>query len=409
MSTNLLGSLLSRGWVIAGVGLAGLTGVGVAVQDDGAAKPVPPAAIPAAIDPATAPNPLTRAAGGEPTIDETADPTIAKLAHDYQPILVVARADRFWPVSLKTVLSLEVGGKKTCRHVGNLCPPTVGDLSATAAGGDYLIYPGSPTNAQGQFEAVMQTLKIPESPATWITNVAAHPYKTAQFYVYFSGRVPDLKDNVEKSDEKLPESGLVNIQYWFFYPLNYLPFEFHRGKLGELGVYPAKATRHNVNYHEGDWEHVSVLLGQSRGPRSITYSPRYLYMARHDNEGRVYRWGNPDVEWDGDHPVVYAAFGGHTSYARCGSQPRRPKVHGVRPFFPVPKLRDRVICALPSPRERRAPVGPVLRFGPNTTLVELKRDSFACWPGRFGRVGTRGVSKGPKAPLRQGENKSECP
>jgi hypothetical protein len=406
MSTNLLGSLLSRGWVIAGVGLAGLTGVGLAVQDDGAAKPVPPAAIPAAIDPATAPNPLTRAAGGERTIDETADPTIAKLAHKYQPILVVARADRFWPVSLKTVLSLTVAGKTTCRH-GGACPPapTYGDLGPPGIDKDYLSYPGSPKNAQAEFEAVMQTLEIPESPATWITNVAAHPYKTAQFYVYFAGRVPDVKDNARTFDEKLPKSGLVNIQYWFFYPLNYLPIRFRDP--GKLGVDPTKATKHNTNYHEGDWEHVSVLLSPSAGSRGVSYSPRYLYMARHDNEGHVYRWSNPNLEWEGDHPVVYSAFGGHTSYRRCGPQARWPKKYRVRVRLPI---NDQVICEAPSPKYRRAPVGPLFRFGPNTTLVELKRDSWACWRGRFGRLKGGGVENGPKAPLRQGENSKarEC-
>jgi hypothetical protein len=397
MSPNLLGSLLSRGWVIAGIGLAGLTGVGIAVQDDGAAKPVPPAATPAAIDPATAPNPLTRAAGGEPTIEETADPTIAKLAHKYQPILIVARTDRFWPVSLKTVLSLDVAGKTTCRHQGPICPPAYADLPPSGDNGDYLVYPGSPKNAQGEFEAVMQVLGLGD-PSTWIMDVARHPYKTAQFYVYYSGRVPDLKDNVETSDAPLPESGLVNIQYWFFYPLNYLPIWFR--DVAKLGYDPAAATRRNANYHEGDLEHVSVLLKPSRR-RPVTYSPQFLYMARHDDEGRVYRWGNPDVEWDGDHPVVWSAFGGHTSYASCGSQVRRPIVLGKRRRLPI---KDHVVCPLLSSAGPRVPKGALLQFGTNTALVELKRDSWPCWLGRFGRLKGHGVENGPKAPLRQGEN-----
>ena len=80
--------------------------------------------------------------------------------------------------------------------------------------------------------------------------------------------------------------GGINVQYWFFYPYNQAPLFFD---------------------HEGDWEHVTVVLSTSGAPRAV-------YFSEHGNN-------NPGVyrSWDrvrklGDHPIVLSARGTHASY-----------------------------------------------------------------------------------------------
>lgn len=58
--------------------------------------------------------PAPRAPATEPTVDQTEPPDIAALARRYQPELVVARADRFWPVSIDTLIRLRSGASSTC-------------------------------------------------------------------------------------------------------------------------------------------------------------------------------------------------------------------------------------------------------------------------------------------------------
>src|SRR3954468_18180885 len=61
----------------------------------------------------TIPAPPLRAVNGEPTVSETDVPQEASLALRYEPVLKVAKVDRFWPVSVPTVLGLEMGGLHT--------------------------------------------------------------------------------------------------------------------------------------------------------------------------------------------------------------------------------------------------------------------------------------------------------
>lgn len=86
------------------------------------------------------------------------------------------------------------------------------------------------------------------------------------------------------------------IQYWFFYPYN----DFK-----------------GVSGHEGDWEHVTVVVEKSR---EIAVS---MYFSQHLG-GRLLPV-NPSPESgervtfvDGTHPVVYSAIGSHACYPRAG-------------------------------------------------------------------------------------------
>src|SRR5205807_2545072 len=114
-------------------------------------------------------------------------------------------------------------------------------------------------------------------------------------------------------------------------------------------------------FHEGDWEHVTVLLDPG------TRRPAYLWMARHADEGVALPWN--DVKLDDGHPVIYPSFGGHATY------PETCKAHARRKIFYVSA--DFVVCA-PG----------VFSFGyAATPLVDLAHVPWACWRGHFGKAG----------------------
>jgi hypothetical protein len=81
------------------------------------------------------------------------------------------------------------------------------------------------------------------------------------------------------------ETGKTAIQYWFQYYFNYWG-----------------------NFHEGDWEHVDVILDSSLEPVAAGYSEH--------NQGRKRPWQY--IEGSASHPVVYVARGSHANYFSPG-------------------------------------------------------------------------------------------
>ena len=157
----------------------------------------------------------------------------------------------------------------------------------------------------------------------------------------------------------------------------------------------------NTDLHQGDWEHVTVLLDPK------TLAPRWLYMARHSHEGQYYPWNSPLLSFDQGHPVVQAAFGGHPSYdAHC-----RERRRFIQPLDGA--VSDWVVCGSDRFAFRAA----------TTPLVDIARAPWACWKGHFGvatptevgnaRNGEGSVQRaidanyfvaGPRSPLWQAEN-----
>ena len=76
-----------------------------------------------------------------------------------------------------------------------------------------------------------------------------------------------------------------------------------------------------VEYHEGDWEAVEVVV--RRTARHGWWMPVSL---RHRPGTRPAAWR--DVERSASHPVVYSARGSHTPYGRPGEHARPVKVDG---------------------------------------------------------------------------------
>jgi hypothetical protein len=140
-----------------------------------------------------------------------------------------------------------------------------------------------------------------------------------------------------------------------------------------------------------------------------TFKPRWLYMARHADEGKFVAWDNPTLSFDQGHPIVQGAFGGHPTYEnRCGAQPRARLLN---------LSSDWVVCGSGRFAFRAA----------TTPLVDLAQTSWGCWKGHFGeakpglevnRLGEADTVlnksrefkfvAGPISPLRQAENSAVC-
>ena len=340
-------------------------------------------------------------AGDEATVAQTTPDALARLALKYQPTVLTSVADRFWPVTVSSVLA-ERGkdGARTCLVVDDRCrkqPPALSDLTPTGSDTDALDYPASLANdPTQQFLSYTRGLGFDDDDAsTWLSNPAKlNPWATGAVYFYYGGKVSANKRYGPLAD------GLLGLQYWFFYPYNYYPTVIQQQL---MLASPLGAIRYSSDLHEGDWEHVTVLLDPT------TLKPKYLYQARHDTEGALTAWANSALAFDGEHPIVQAALGGHPTYDnRCVGRPRK---------LLKSQTSDWVVCA-----------GGRYAFRATTTpLVDLARASWSCWPGHFGEATPeqrrlaalpesdprRWQAKvirvaGPQSPLMQAENAGAC-
>lgn len=349
-----------------------------------------------------------RANDGESPVEQTT-PGIAALARKLQPTLEVSVADRDWPVSVGALLADRgPAGQVTCLHEKRsshpVCPAGLGTLSRSEGdSGDYLQYPTpqatsvSPSPLNGEPEVEFQPFEAGQGVVTgslhhWLADPGVlDPWASAEIYFVDAGVVPSNFPGWPVRDPQVPP-GLLDLEYWFFYQYNYFPTLFDRHLMGAA---PLKGDLVNTDLHQGDWEHVDVLIAP------LTHRPEWLYLARHSNEGVFERWGSAAVPLDGTHPIIQAAFGGHPSYTGCGQQHRRT---------PVP-LSDWVVCGY----------GRFAFRGATTPLVDLRAASWGCWRGHFGYAGPDTISSanesfldrastsyyrvaGPPTPLRQAEN-----
>jgi hypothetical protein len=371
-----------------------------------------------------------RAVDGEPPIEQTTDPRIARLARAFQPTIEVTVADRFWPVSVGAVLA-DIGpdGARPCLVTSasaDQCRP-VDAVPLSGQPTDYLRFPTTanvrasalsenPAAQFRAFEAGQHT--ITGSLHQWLADPGLlDPWRTAQVYFYFAGPVhfagvsgqlpawPTVTAIPTPSDERDTSDGLVGLEYWFFYPYNYYPLVVRSSLMNGA---PIAGDVENVDLHQGDWEHVTVLLD------ARTLDPVALYTARHSNEGRFYSWHSPLLSFDDGHPIVQAAIGGHPTYpaptgqkgVRCGSY-TRTQGSGL--------LADWLVCGS----------GRYVFRASSTPLVDLAHTGWECWPGHFGeaRPGREVVKPnadtlttyvaryvhvaGPVSPLWQAENGSD--
>ncbi|HEX4833411.1 MAG TPA: hypothetical protein VH478_20230, partial [Trebonia sp.] len=90
------------------------------------------------------------------------------------------------------------------------------------------------------------------------------------------------------------DRGFVALQYWFLYAMN-----------------DWRSTFGGVNDHEADWEQVTLFLPDPPDPGD---RPAWVAFSSHDEAGDDLRrrHDDPDIEWRGTHPVVFAGAGSHS-------------------------------------------------------------------------------------------------
>jgi hypothetical protein len=345
---------------------------------------------------------------GEEPIERTT-PQLAALAKRFQPTVLVSATDPFWPVSVGALLE-DVGGdgQPTCLHLAGVrgcavAHPTLSDLDEQASSAaDFLRFPASPALSQdpaGQLEAFLRGQRGRNVPLPSLHERLADPglldpWASAQVYFFYAGYVNPA--NWPARNHAIG-TGLVGLEYWFFYPYNYYPTI--TSDLMEQA--PIAADVANTDLHQGDWEHVTVLLDPKTG------QPRWLYMAHHSNEGEYFAWNSPRLTFDEGHPIVQAAYGGHPTYpASCG--PRRRYANGLKGL-----VSDWLVCG----------AGRFAFRAHTTPLIDIAKTPWACWKGHFGvatpsevQAGKRNEDSfelarekyyevaGPRSPLWQAEN-----
>jgi hypothetical protein len=354
-----------------------------------------------------------RAVDGEAPIEQTSPPAIAALARRYQPTVLVTVADPFWPVSVGALLADRgATGQVTCIHTGGhvTCPAdpatTMNDLALGSGADDFLQYPvpGALTTEPGpQLAAFLRGQQAQPGPLPTLRQRLANPglvdpWRTAQVYFYYAANTNPATWPAPDRNIKGP---FIALQYWFFYPYNYYPTVFDAGLLNDA---PVAGDLINTDLHQGDWEHVTVLLDAK------TKQPLYLYTARHANEGQYYAWNSPLLTFDQGHVVVQAALGGHPTYdAHCREGLRFNSALGVIRG----RVADWVVCGS----------GRYAFRWQSTPLVDIATARWACWQGHFGVATSTEIGHakntessiqrtidsnyevaGPRSPLWQAEN-----
>jgi hypothetical protein len=356
-----------------------------------------------------------RAVDGEAPIEQTS-PGIAALARRFQPTLLVTTADPFWPVSVGALLADRgAGGQATClEHLPTMsCPaktprpaPTMADLAAPSAPDDFLEFPVSPalTSAPGpQLDAFLRgqpgySGSVPTLRARLANPGLLDPWMTAEIYFYYA-------ENTDPATWPAPDAAIkgkfIALQYWFFYQYNYYPTVVNPSLMNDD---PVSGDLVNTDLHQGDWEHITILLDYK------TKQPLWVYMARHSNEGEYYPWNSPLLTFDQGHVVIQAAYGGHPSYdAHCRESLRLAPALGIIRG----RVADWIVCGS----------GRFAFRWQTTPLVDIAKTSWACWRGHFGdatpseieaaklnegsiqrAINADYLVAGPRSPLWQAEN-----
>ncbi|HEX6781694.1 MAG TPA: GDSL-type esterase/lipase family protein [Solirubrobacterales bacterium] len=245
------------------------------------------------------------------------------LAEQYQPELVVDRHDHFWPVRVRSLFAIRDRRATVCRRVaggseGCLRLGTPGAFPWGSGAGEYLEYPAADNDVDEQHDQMVAALGTADPDAT-----------AAEYYL------------VHREPGKP-----ISIQYWFFYPFNYQPAGDHLDPGG---------------FHEGDFEGIGVLLS------ARSEEPRYVWMSRHNAEGRAFPWDDEALSRPDGHPRVFAARGSHATYENCEGQIRPSPIKGL--------INDRPTCD--SDRQ--------LHLLPEATpLIDLSHVGWGCWRGLFG-------------------------
>jgi hypothetical protein len=197
-------------------------------------------------------------------IAQPASPGDATLLPRHLPVLVLHPAERYPPVAVDAFLGAS----------DQLVRRPDGSFGAPAAPGD------APTRLDVRG-----------------CTVAMGPAEVACYEPLAAGP-PTVDGAVHR------RSGRIVLQYWFFAPVNlWSP------------VVPAAANAWQA--HEGDWEHVAVVL-DARG------APLHAGYAQHCGGVRV-PWSRVPLQRGTRRPIVHVGLGSHASYPRPGEHLTDPR------------------------------------------------------------------------------------
>ena len=217
------------------------------------------------------------------TAAEEGDPALAALARRFNPAMALPDADGPWPVSVRYTWS--EGANLQARTVA-----ADGDVlrTATAMAGselDRTPWHDLPAN-DGDGNRIEYWVDAPgddrprDGMSEWRRHWRASSAKTPTQYAhaFWLNRA----------------RGELVIQYWFFYPFN----EW-------------------INHHEGDWEHVNVVLSGPPGPARRASDARLGHASDYRAVGYEYYFHGHrldtarPIRTAGDHPLVFVGGHGH--------------------------------------------------------------------------------------------------
>ncbi|WP_224367833.1 Vps62-related protein [Hyalangium versicolor] len=157
-------------------------------------------------------------------------------------------------------------------------------------------------------------------PHGWNDNYLCN--KPLSNYTKVWTQIPADKDSLKNGDvvaaksyvalEQAAGSNELKIQYWYFYPYN----GPGRVEICASGNLCNNYQLPNVGRHEGDWEHVDVVVNTQTG------SVVSLFLSQHGG-GRTIGTNElqSSIGWlGGRHPVVYSGYYSHAFYANAGRQ-----------------------------------------------------------------------------------------
>lgn len=173
------------------------------------------------------------------------------------------------------------------------------------------------------------------------------------------------------------------LQYWLFYYFDDWQNAVDRPSLWQ--------------FHEGDWEHVSVGLTRSG-------EPAYVAGSEHCT-GRFRFWDEVDIRGK-THPVVYVARGSHANYFGIDGYPSPPKClpSAVRAIAKRLKASDRTGAGLTLGYSGKLPIKPIsLDTVPWIAFQgPWGEGEFVRWRPGHGRLRLRRGGRSPTGPAQKG-------
>jgi hypothetical protein len=135
-----------------------------------------------------------------------------------------------------------------------------------------------------------------KGPKTWL-DLPGNPRRPGCGYAKDFARLsqghPDVVYAHIATDPSAP--GRLALQYWMFWYFD----DF-------------------VNTHEGDWEFVQVVFDAATPEEALATAPVAVGYSQHSGGERA-GWTDPDLEREGDHPVVYVAAGSHANFMEAAT------------------------------------------------------------------------------------------